>query len=353
MVSFTSFYFCIFATPSLHRGPRWWRHHYTSFFYKTTTSHENDSSKSGTTVVTHTHTFLLVLVMVYGGVNLNAQGGNILFSNITPPDPTTGMQRCTVTWNGHAPVVNQMNLTFSLNGTLPICIDVAATQASIPAALLPYAHITTGSVSFIDISAVVNISSVTTPVIIFFRGEPASTMTLGLSIGVIRRDPDNTIYSVIYTSKQVTFASGFNIFGVAQKFEGTSCDGGSNNGIPGVTFTIDGMGSPSCFPGGTTLPASTTPPADYYSFDNLPANYDYSMTAAKSSGCDCGPNGPVTILDYRKARGYIVGVNEEENDLTLLEAHAGDYDGNGILNTIDLVLISKCHLGEPSSPSLW
>lgn len=304
--------------------------------------------------LSHTHTFctiLLVSVMMAGSLGVKAQGGNILFSNLTTPDPVTGMQRCTVSWNGHASIINRMNISFSFSGTFPICIDVPATLASIPAVLVPFASVTSSSVSIVNFSTVVNISSVNTPVVIHFRGEPAGALTLGLLFGTIRRDPDDDVFLVTHSSNTVTFAPGFNIFGVAQKFEGTSCSGGSNNSIPGVTFIIDRVaaGGPSCFPGGISLPTNTTPPTDFYSFDNLPANYTYNLTAAKSSGCDCGPNGPITLLDYKLARNYILGLEE----LSLLQAHAGDYDANGILNTIDLVLITKCHLGEPSQPSVW
>ncbi len=284
--------------------------------------------------------------MMAGSLGVKAQGGNITFSNLSSPNTTTGMQRCTVSWSTHATPINAINITFSFNIS-PICVDIAATQATIPAVLAPFANVTNTGITISTFgSTPINIaSSFSNFFVIHFRGEPTAALTLS-GTGFIRRSPDNTIFTVTNTVKTVTFASGFSISGLAKKLGGTPCSNGMNNRITGVTFTINQVGGASCFPG--SLPLSTLP-AETYSFTNLPMSFTYNMTAAKMAGCECGLEGPINNDDVNFARSYILGLAIP----TLLQGHTADYNASGAVSALDLVLMSQCYQGIPSVPSVW
>ncbi|MCC6282996.1 MAG: hypothetical protein IT262_20485 [Saprospiraceae bacterium] len=298
--------------------------------------------------LSHTHTFctvLLVSVMMAGSLGVKAQGGAFTFSSLSSPNTTTGMQRCTVSWSLHATPINAINVSFSFNVN-PICVDIAATQATIPAVLAPFTNVTNSGITINTLgSTPINIAAAFSPFFVFhFRGEPATALTINGSGSI--RSTSGAVFSILPSSKTVTFASGFSISGVAKKLEGIPCSNGMNNRITGVTFTVSQAGGSSCFPG--SLPLSTSP-AETYSFLQLPMSFNYNVTAAKSAGCECGLEGPVNNDDVNQARAFILGLDIP----TLLEGHAGDYNANGMLTALDLVLMSQCYQGIPSVPSVW
>lgn len=308
-------------------------------------------------LLSHTHTFCTILVMlvmlVSTGVGKAQGGGQFLFSALTSPDPSTGMQRCTVSWTPHEATIVTINANISFSA-YPICIDIPATEESVPDELSDFINVTSTEINIKKASNTPLNILPNYPIfmVIYISGEPSESVTFTGS-GFLT-NTNNVSFPILPSPQTRTFAPGFSIFGITQKLGGTPCNGGSNNGIPGVQLTISRVntpGEPSCY-AGPTMPANTVPFVNDYSFDNLPANFTYKVAAAKFSGCDCGPNGPITVADYKLARNYVVGV---EGPLPLLWAHAGDYSGNGILDATDLVLITKCHLGEPQplQPSLW
>jgi len=284
--------------------------------------------------------------MMAGSLGLKAQGGLFTFSSLSSPNTTTGMQRCTVSWTTHATPINAINVSFPFNIN-PICVDIAATQATIPAVLAPFTNVTNSGITSIALgSTPINIAGTYSPFfVIHFRGEPSSTLTLN-GTGFIRRHSDNIIFTVANTPKPVTFVSGFSISGLAKKLGGTPCSNGMNNRITGVTFTVNQVGGASCFPG--FLPLSTSP-AETYSFTNLPMSFTYNVTAAKTAGCECGLEGPINNDDVNFARSYILGLAVP----TLLQGHTADYNANGAVTSLDLFLMSQCYQGIPSVPSSW
>jgi hypothetical protein len=289
---------------------------------------------------------MLVSVMMAGSLGVSAQGGGTFsFSSLSSPNTTTGMQRCTVSWSPHAAPINAINVSFSFSIS-PICVDIAATKATIPAVLAPFANVTnTGiTISKFGSTAIGIASTYSNFLVIHFRGEPTAAVTLSGS-GFIRNTLDQVL-PVAFTANTVTFASGFSISGLAKKLGGTPCSNGMNNRITGVTFTISQVGGASCFPG--FLPLSTSP-AETYSFTNLPMSFTYNMTAAKTAGCECGLDGPVNNDDVNDARSYILGLAVP----TLLEGHTADYNANGAVTSLDLFLMSQCYQGIPSVPSVW
>ncbi len=288
--------------------------------------------------------------MVAGCWGVNAQGGQFQFGALSAPDPGTGMQRCTVTWALHEATIATINAYISYS-TSPICIDIAATKASVPAELSTYTNVTSTGISLIKVSnSPLNIAPIYPNfIVIYISGEPSESVIF--SGGGFLTNPNNTSFSIGSTNPTYQFPSGYGITGVAQKLGGSACNGGSNNWIPDVQFSINRVlapGEPACY-AGPAMPASTTPVDPFYAFENLPPMFSYSLAAAKNTGCDCGPLGPINNVDKNLVRSYILGLATP----TLLEGHTGDYDANGALNAYDMTFITKCNLGEPSMPSVW
>lgn len=297
--------------------------------------------------LSHTHTFVIVMLFTMMTNVLHAQAGELSFGSISV-NPTTGYVAVPVEWtsiNYSVPVFAARLELYISPGTV-LCLDEAATKNSVAS---PFSasdvSISGGSIAIFKFN--VTLPSDFTPLItLYFRDAPEALATIGIG----------GIHQVLETSsgpfKQIALPTpdtvqyetppGFSISGLIRKApmpDGSAppeCDGGSDIGIPNITVSF--QAATTCFAGSTTNPFSEYSPDGYYATSGTPRYYVYAITPQKGDDTDC--NCGLGFEDIDTARTFILGSKYP----TLQQLIAADFNGNDTLTTYDLVLIAYCML---------
>ena len=287
-----------------------------------------------------------MLLFLTHSIYLGAQdAGYLVFGPVSPPDLSSGMQRCTVKWenNGVNPA-RGLNITISLSGT-EVCLDQKATKNSVQGfASPPYTiSATDNSVSIVRIPTTPALSLATNYiplVVLHFRAAPGTQVNIASTIAVVVTN-EGAFRTITPGSTSTTTFPGFTVGGQVQKLGGTSCQGGANNGIPNTTLVMQGQTNGQCFPGITY--ASTIAWDGSYTFtDEFSLYSNYILSPQKADGCECGEGSPVNNIDIDIARGWILGMTEPDNTFSCIRA---DYNGNKSVTAHDLHLMQECMLG--------
>jgi hypothetical protein len=284
------------------------------------------------------------------GVNLNAQAGSLQYA-APQVDNIAGTITIPVNWNGDISTsLKQVLITATISGT-SVVIDQAATQNSISG--IPGAP--TPVVSFGSNSVTVSWNGGNTPFNVnsagyaglfslVFRANPGSSGTTGFSAGsFVVSSVGQFVQMTPRGTANYQAPSPIQISVEAQKYGGTSCSGPSNNRISNVNFTFDANESP--YPG---LDPQGINASTGLATADVARGYSYTLSASKTSGCQCG----VTTADMTLVNKIILGITQFP---TVIHVLAGDYDGNRSLNAFDMVQMQGCMLNVPqySAPVSW
>lgn len=227
------------------------------------------------------------------------------------------------------------------------CINTTRTLQSVHAHLRPYTTIGTDNVIRIEHDFSPNTTTLNTNygtlMKIYFEAIPASNVNFTIPGSPFPTNANikanGTTYGIDISGFATTFQmpAPFAVGGVVQKPSGSasSCNPPLfNNQISGVTMTYSAFPG-LCFP--LSNPGSQLSTFGDYVW-NLPRTYGYTITPSKT-GTDwcCGVEG----YDVARARELLI----QNPTVDLFQYMAGDFNGDGLLSSFDILLMTKCSEG--------